>query len=70
MTKRVAAGEKIVYPYLNNKLCLIELQRIAINVNVALKYVLKGQSSEIRITNSLYIKMIAMSVANVLKFVL
>ena len=64
MAKRVAAGEKIVCLYLN-KLCHIELQRIAINVNVVLKYVLKGRSTEIRIINSLYIKMIAMSVANV-----
>lgn len=70
MTKRVAAGEKIVYPYLNNKLCPVELQRIVINANVVLRYALKGRSTEMRITNSLYIKMIAMSVANVLKFVL
>ena len=65
MAKRVAAGEKIVYPYLNNKLCPIELQRVAINASAVLKFVLKGRSSEIRTTNSLFIKMIVMIVVNV-----
>ncbi len=64
MTKRVAAGEKIACPYLNNKLCLIELQRIAINVNIVLKCAFKERSTELKIINFLYIKKIAMIAAN------